>query len=103
MEKTLARAIYKKMEIGKAYTTTQLRDLIGDAYYEYVPVTMHPGQPMGQPVNRVVTREMWKTVNAGYVKTYTNEETLALVRGLRFGAKPTSYQTYATRYWVRLK
>lgn len=103
MEKTLARAIYKKMIIGETYTTTQLRNLIGDDYYKYVPLAMHPGQPAGQPGARVVAREMWKTVKAGYVRTYTGEETLPLVRGLRFGSKPTSYQTYTVRYWVRLK
>jgi hypothetical protein len=103
MEKTLARAIFKKMEIGKEYTTRDLVRLIDDDYYGYIPVDQHPGQPNGKPCSVVVSSEMWKVVNSGFAKTYTNEETLANVRGLRYGSKPTSFTTYNIRCWVRIK
>ena len=43
MEATMARAIYKHMEIGKADSTADLSRLIGDDYYKYIPVHQHPG------------------------------------------------------------
>lgn len=46
---------------------------------------------------------MWKVVKTGYARTYTEKETLANVRGLRYGAKPTSFTDYKFRYWVRVK
>lgn len=98
MEKTMARAIYKLMEIGKPYTTSELYDLLGDDYYKYIPVEMQ-----GKDVRKIVSAEMWNVVNAGYARSYTEQETLALVRGIRFGSKPTATQTYTFRYWVRLK
>ena len=55
MEATMARAIYKQMEIGKAYTTRELSRLIGDDYYKYIPVNQHPGQPDGYPVSKVIS------------------------------------------------
>ena len=103
MEKTMARAIYKKMEIGKAYTTSELFDLIGDDYYKYISARMQPGQMNGRPVNTVVSKEMWKVVNTGYAKTYTQVERLPLVRGLKYGVTPTCFQEYTMRYWVRTK
>ena len=103
MEKTMARAIYKKMEVGKIYTTHELRNLIGDDYYKYVPADMHPGAPNGFPVNKGISNEMWKIVNAGFAKTFTGKETLPNVKGLKYGATPTSFQTYNFRYWVRIK
>ena len=103
MEKTMARAIYKKMEIGKAYTTSELFDLVGDDYYKYIPTRMQPGQVDGRPVNAAVSKEMWKVVNTGYAKTYTKVERLPLVRGLKYGATPTCFQEYTMRYWVRTK
>lgn len=98
MEKTMARAIYKLMEIGKPYTSMQLRDLLGDDYYKYITVEMQ-----GKDVRKIVSAEMWNVVNAGYARCYTKQETLALVRGIRKGSKPTAFQTYTFRYWVRLK
>lgn len=103
MEKTLARAIYKKMEIGKEYTTSELLHLIGDDYYKIVPTEFHPFQMNGKPVNKVISEEMWKVVNSGFAKTYKVNETLANVRGLRYGSVPTSFTNYAFRYWVRIK
>ena len=103
MEKTMAQAIYKRMEIGKAYTTSELFKLLDDEYYNYIPFDMQPGQPNGKPVNQVVSSEMYKAVNAGYVRTYTEKEELANVRGIRYGSKPTSYTMYTLRYWVRIK
>lgn len=98
MEKTMARAIYKLMEIGKRYTTTELFDLLGDAYYSYIPVELQ-----GKNVNKIVSSEMWKVVKAGYAKTCTEQETLGNVRGLRYGTAPTSFTTYTFRYWVRVR
>lgn len=103
MEATMARAIYKQMEIGKAYSTSDLSRLIGDDYYKYIPVNQHPGQPDGMPVNKGISNEMWKVVNTGYAKTYTGSEELPIVRGLRYGAKPKSFTDYTFRYWVRLR
>lgn len=98
MEKTMARAIYNLMEIGKRYTTTELFDLLGDAYYSYIPVDLH-----GKNVNKIVSSEMWKVVKAGYAKTCTKQETLGNVRGLRYGTAPTSFTTYTFRYWERVR
>lgn len=103
METSLARAIYKNMEIGKHYTTSDLLRLIGDDYYKIVPQEFHPFQTNGKPVNKVISNEMWKVVNSGFAKTYKREETLANVRGLKYGSKPTSFTTYFVRYWVRIK
>ncbi len=103
MEKTLARAIYKKMKPGTPYTTSELFCLVGDDYYKYIPAERHPGQPDGEPVNKVVAEEMWKVVKAGFAKTYKGSESLALVGGLRKGATPTTFRDYSFRYWVRTK
>ena len=103
MEATMARAIYKKMEIGKAYSTDDLSRLIGDDYYKYIPVNQHPDQPDGMPVNKGISNEMWKVVNAGFANTYTAQETIGNVRGLRFGTAPKSFTTYTARYCVRTK
>lgn len=97
-EKTMARAIYKRMEIGEAYTSMQLRDLLGDEYYGYIPVELH-----GKDVRKIVASEMWKVVKAGYAKTEVKEETYPIVRGIRKGSMPTAYQTYTVRYWTRIK
>lgn len=99
MEKTMARAIYKRMEIGKAYTTYELYKLLDDDYYKYIPVEMQ-----GKDVRKIVAAEMWKVVNAGYASTYVKSEDLKLVGGLRFshtGNAPT--KNYTFRYWVRTK
>ena len=103
MEATMARAIYKQMEIGKAYSTSDLSRLIGDDYYKYIPVNQHPSQPDGMPVNKGISNEMWKVVNAGFAKTYTKQETFANVRGLKYGATPKSFTDYNIRYWVRVR
>ena len=103
MEATMARAIYKQMEIGKAYSTRELSRLIGDDYYKYIPVNQHPGQPDGYPVSKGISDEMWKVVKSGFARTHKAYETVGNVRGLKFGAKPTSYTTYSVRYWVRTK
>ena len=103
MEATMARAIYKRMEIGKAYSTSDLSRLIGDDYYKYIPVNQHPGQPDGYPVSKGISDEMWKVVNTGFAKTYAKKETLANVRGLKHGATPKSFTDYTIRYWVRTR
>ena len=103
MEATMARAIYKQMEIGKSYSTADLSRLIGDDYYKYITVNQHHGQPDGMPVNKGISNEMWKVVNAGFAKTYTAQETIGNVRGLKFGTAPKSFTTYTARYWVRTK
>ena len=97
-EATVARAIYKRMEIGKAYTSHELFNLLGDEYYAYIPVELQ-----GKDVRKIVAAEMWKVVKTGYAKTEVKEETLPVVRGIRYGSKPTSYQTYTVRYWTRIK
>ena len=98
MEKTLARAIYKQMEVGKEYTSSELRDLLGDEYYNYIPAELQ-----GKDVRKIVSNEMWKVVNSGYAVTTKRNESLANVRGLKYGSKPTSFTTYAIRYWKRVK
>lgn len=110
MEKTLAREIYKRMEIGKPYTSMDLRKLLRawdegddvtytpDLYYRHIPAELH-----GKDVRKVIAAEMWKVVNAGYAKTYIKKESLPILRGLRYGAEPTCYQEYTIRYWVRVK
>lgn len=103
MAKTLAQLIYYKMEIGKEYTTSQLSRLIGDEYYNYIPKEEQPNQPNGYPITRKIASEMWKVVKSGYATTRSGTETVADVRGLKFGTKPKSYTTYKVRYWTRLK
>ena len=103
MEKTLAREIYKKMEIGKEYATADLLRLVGDDYYKIVTVEFHPFQPNGKSAYKVVADEMWKVVKSGFARTHKADETVGNVRGLKFGTKPTSYTTYSVRYWVRTK
>lgn len=98
MEKTLAREIYKRMETGKPYTTSELFRLVEDSYYKHIPV-----EYQGKDVRKVVSEELWKVVKTGYARTYAEKETLANVRGLRFGAKPKSFTEYTLRYWVRIK
>lgn len=99
MEKTLARAIWRRMEIGKTYTTTELFELLTETeYYSYIPVELQ-----GKNVNRIIANEMWKVVKAGYARTYTLEEKLPNVKGVRYGTAPKSYTTYTFRYWIRLK
>lgn len=98
MEKTMARAIYKAMKIGEEYTTRDLLKLLGDNYYEYLPVEQHCENHL-----RHISDEMWKVVKAGFAKTYIRDEILFNVRGLRFGAKPTSSTTYKARYWVKTR
>lgn len=99
MEKTLARAIYKRMEIGRPYTTRNLYDLLDEAeYYALISEDL-----IGKDIRKIVSSEMWKVVKAGYAKTYTEQETLANVRGIRKGSTPTSFTTYTIRYWTRVK
>jgi hypothetical protein len=94
----MAREIYKAMEIGKPYTTSDLFRLIEDVYYQHIPAELQ-----GKNVNKIVSDEMWKIVKTGYARTYTEKETLANVRGLRYGSKPTSFTEYTFRYWLRIK
>ena len=97
MEKTLAREIYKRMEIGKQYTTMELFNLLSESeYYGLIPAEMQ-----GKDVRKVVAAEMWKVIRAGYATTHTSCESLPNVRGLRYGSKPSSFTTYTIRYWIR--
>ena len=98
MEKTMARELYKSMEIGKPYTTSDLFRLIEDVYYQHIPAELQ-----GKNVNEIVSDEMWKIVKTGYARTYIEKETLANVRGIRFGSEPTSFTNYTFRYWIRVK
>ena len=99
MEQTMARAIYKRMELGRPYTSMELFNLLDEfEAYSYIPAELH-----GKDVRKIVAAEMWKVVKAGYATTRTERETLANVRGLRKGAAPTSFTTYTFRYWTRTK
>lgn len=98
MEKTMARAIYKQMTIGKEYSTSDLFRLIEDVYYSYIPVEMQ-----GKDVRKIVAAEMWKIVKAGFARTRIEQQTLGNVRGLKYGTAPTSFTTYSFRYWVRTR
>ena len=102
MEKTMARTIYKRMELGKSYKTYELFKLLSEEeYYGFIPVELQ-----GKDVGKVVAAEMWKVVNAGYATTSVGEETYHIVRGCRYGKTDWSKvptQTYSCRYWVRTK
>lgn len=99
MEKTMARAIYKRMEIGKAYTTRDLYKLLPEEeYYSFISTELY-----GKDVRKVVADEMWKVVKTGYAKTYTKQETVGDVRGRRFGTAPTGFTTYTFRCWKRVR
>ena len=91
---TMARAIYKKMELNKPYTSSELYNLVRDEY----PAT-------GEDVRKVVAREMWKVVNAGYAKTYKSDEQFYNVRGTRVGSpiQDDRWMIYSVRYWVRVR
>jgi hypothetical protein len=97
MEKTMARAIYKKMAIGVWYTSYELYRLVEDDY-----------PPTGKDVRKVVASEMWKVVNTGYAETKLENETYHIVRGLRYNVPNRDWskvptQTYTVRYWRRIK
>lgn len=97
MEKTMARAIYKKMVVGQWYTSYELYRLVEDDY-----------PPTGKDVRKVVAAEMWKIVNTGYADTKLESDTYRIVRGLHRNVKNRDWskvptQTYTTRYWRRLK
>lgn len=99
MEKTLARAIYKQMEVGRPYATRELCDLLDDDYYKYIPVELQ-----GKDVRKIISAEMWKVVKAGYATTCTEREEYEVVRGLRFGSKKHGpVLQYTCRYWTRTK
>ena len=103
MEKTLARAIYKQMEIGTWYTSMELYNLLGDDYYKYIPTELQ-----GKDVRKICAREMFKVVDAGFATTKIETETYHIVRGLRHGVKNRDWskvptQTYTVRYFMRTK
>lgn len=103
MEKTLARAIYKRMEIGKEYTTRNLVDLIGSDLYKYVGMVDYKTLENGKSVMQTVSDEMWKVVSAGFAETYTRNESLACIRNIKFGTTPKYFKTYIFRIWIRTK
>ena len=97
MEKTMARAIYKKMAIGVWYTSYELYRLVEDDY-----------PPTGKDVRKVVASEMWKVVNTGYAETKLENETYHIVRGLRYNVPNRDWskvptQTYTVSYSRRIK
>ncbi|NBK77332.1 hypothetical protein D5272_01685 [bacterium D16-76] len=102
MEKTLARAIYKKMVLNEWYTSYELFKLIESDYYNYIPTKMQ-----GKDVRKVCAAEMWKVVKVGYAETKIQNEEYAIVRGLRFGVErdwsKVPSQKYNIRYWKRIK
>lgn len=103
MEKTLAREIYKQMEPGKEYSTSDLVDLVFDDFCSYYPE--YAETKPEKSVRQVVQDEIWKVVKTGYAKTFKRTETGCTVRGLRFGAEPEPwrYYKYECRYFVRTK
>lgn len=99
MEATMAREIYKRMEIGKEYTTSDLFRMIEDVYYHFIPVELQ-----GKNVNKIVSSEMWKVVKSGYAKTFTEMESLECVRGIHYGSGKRGQKfNYTFRYWVRTR
>lgn len=103
MEKTLARAIYKKMEIGTWYKSMELFKLVEDDYYKYIPTELQ-----GKDVRKICAGEMFKVVDAGFAQTKIETETHHIVRGLRHGVKNRDWskvptQTYTVRYFARIK
>lgn len=102
MEKTMARAIYKNMVIGKWYTSYELFQLIEDDFYKYIPVEMQ-----GKDVRRICGAEMWKVVQSGYAETRMQSEKYHMVRGLKYGVdrdwSKVPSKEYSVRYWRRKK
>ena len=97
MEKTLARAIYKRMEIGKEYTTRDIFRILDDEQYKYIPVEHH------RECKTIVVNELWKIVKAGFATTIKRPEEMGLVRGHRFGSKNIPIIPITVRYWKRVK
>lgn len=111
---TLARAIYKNMEIGKEYTTTEIGNLMIDADGYGFPcdggiptriaeMTWEEAPDGLKGIHKVILSQMWKIVNTGYATTRMEEETLGSIRGCQFGGTKTVYKTYNMRYWKRVK
>ncbi len=103
MEKTLARAIYRAMSVGESYSTSELRRLLGDEYYRYIPVELQ-----GKNENKIIAREMMNVVRAGYASTEVKDETYYIVRGLKYDCPNRDWskvptQTYKIRYWTRTR
>lgn len=123
MEKTLAREIYKRMEVGVRYTTNDLMKMLGDTFYLFQPEfrgwdayqhweSMEEYQQMDAELKamrkRGIVNELWQIVNAGYAATEVQDETYHIVRGLRYNNPNRDWskvptQTYTVRRWWRTR
>lgn len=124
MEKTLAREIYKRMEIGRRYTTNELRKIVGDTlYYAHQPDFKgweyynsweteeehdRKEKEWEEIFRRGIKNELWQIVKAGYARTEVFEEEYKIVKGLKYGVKNRDWskvpsRQYTIRYWWRIK
>lgn len=120
--KTLARAIYHKMESNRQYSTNEILNLLTDE--EWMP--FHPQFPSEgfkyfseAPEDKILSRykeyqainqnkkslfltALYKMEQAGFVQTELKDVSLYFTRGKKFGSKiqPTPGQV---RIWVRVK
>ena len=95
MEKTLARALYKQMQIDKNYTTSALYDLVKWNRTDY-GLTSDNAQ-------RIIESEMQNVVDAGYASI--SEEFIETIVGFnRLGYGGTySGRSYPIRKMVKVK
>lgn len=123
MEKTLAREIYKRMEPGRKYKTSDILKMLGDTFYLFQPEFRgwdayrdwtdmedyrQKEAELKKMRSRGITKELWSIVNAGYAATEVTEETYHIVRGLRYHSPNRDWskvptQNYTIRYWWRTK
>ena len=100
MEKTLARAIYKKMVLGKKYSAKQLRELVGSDFSKYNP---------GSSSDEVVEEVMKPVVSSGYATIVSiPEHRLVGFNNFSYyggcsGRSQPIYRTIFTNYYVRAK
>lgn len=93
---TMARAIYRAMEVGKEYTTSEIKELARN-------IEFLPWDEDTDDWNKAIPKNLWKMVNTGYAVTRMAQETMGSIRGCQFGGTKVVYTTYNMRYWKRIK
>ena len=103
VEKTFAREIYKRMEIGQAYKMSDLMALVDmEARLFHFPNLQTWDDVRSFDFRTEFHKAMDVMVSNGYVRTETRNFVTAFVKGRKFGSHvPTA--DYAARVWIRVK
>lgn len=111
-QKTLARALYLRMELNEQYTTRDLISMIDfdEIWDKFLPelntiTDLHEKYLLQK---KAVTKALWSIVNTRYASTTVQNETYHMVRGLKYDAPNRDWSkvptnTYTTRRWWRTK